>query len=133
MPQAAVGLPVDMDDWNGANFIQYYEALIVNGYTSTTAKNVFNSDIQNTSFTATIRWSGEYDCDFLHYTAQRGLINFGGIIGNAYCGTSAVVSSAGSAASNVGNAVSFLTQPVILIPVAGFLAYQFWFKKKKRK
>jgi hypothetical protein len=136
--QAAVGLPVDMDDWTGANFIQYHQHLLSMGYSVNDARLIFNNDIASVGALATIYWAGEYDCDFLKYTTQNNLSNYGGILGNAYCGISTTVSAtgstAGNVASNVGSAISFLTKPIILIPVGGYLVYKLFLEKKlKRK
>lgn len=109
-PAAAQGLPDNIDSWNGSQWIIYYNNL-VSLYGQANAVNYFNSDIKNTGADAVVYWSGAYDCEFLKFTNARGLVNYGGLLGNAYCGTSAVVTNVGSGAATL----SGLIKPAIIV------------------
>jgi hypothetical protein len=99
-PGLTTGLPIDIDDWNGSEWIIYYNNLLLN-YGIDEAKNVFNKDIKNVGWDAVIYNSGSFDCEFLKFTHQRGLVNYGGITGNLYCGISNTTTTAGTTANNL--------------------------------
>lgn len=115
-PQAAVSLPIDMDEWTPAMFITYHKNL-VSIYGKQQARLIFNMDIQSVGYDATIFWSGAYNCDWINYAKSNNLSYYGGITSSIYCGSGDVVEGVSDAAGNVAGAVSSLSKLIIPIVI----------------
>jgi hypothetical protein len=116
-PQAAQGLPDDMDVWTPAQFIIYHKNLITL-YGKEQARLIFNMDIQSVGYDAVIYWSGAYNCSWINYAKRNNLDYYGGITTTLYCGTGDVIENVSDTAGAVSGAASSLSK--LILPVVLF-------------
>lgn len=139
-PETYAGMPEDLDDWTGYNFINYYEAnRVIVG--PDRAKRYVLEDIDKIHMFATL-YDDSYDCYVLKYWQDTFDQMFPGTdapIGTAWCSGKEVVSTGAKVVTGVTTTAKVLTSPAFLIPagiaVVAFFAWPYikpTLKKRKR-